>query len=194
MSHLNLIVDMWVLSLVNSLYGQKFTVLVLFICVFLRMPPKAATLTRATRSSGASLGKTLPAMSTPAKRGPKGKKDEVGVVEPEVVFQTPADVARKKVATLKAAVDAADAQRAKDLAALDAAAQDLEDCVVNETKPKDSEDRKKRAQSRSRSPRRRSYSPRRRSRSPGRRSRSPNRRRSKSPDSRDRWRRDSHDR
>ena len=26
MSHLNLIVDMWVLSLVNSLYGQKFTV------------------------------------------------------------------------------------------------------------------------------------------------------------------------
>ncbi len=146
---------------------DKIYNLVLFICVFLRMPPKAATLTRATRSGGASLEKTLPAMSTPAKRGPKGKK-EVVVAEPEVVIQTPSDVARKKVAALKAAVDAADAQRAKDVAALDAAAQDLEDCVVKETKPMESEDRKRHARSRSRSPRRRSYSPRRRSFSPGR--------------------------
>ncbi len=73
MSHLNLIVDMWVPSLVNSLFGKNLQSGVIYLC-FLGMPPKA-TPTRATRSSGTSLGKILPVMSLPAKRGPKGKRN-----------------------------------------------------------------------------------------------------------------------
>ena len=135
----------------------------------------------------------------PPKKAPKvaKKKNPVIVVEKaeEVRELSPvlsqSDLARKKLAALKAAGETAEAKRleeqGRDKAAFEAAAAELEACVLKETKPKPKvpDGRRKRTPSRSRSPsseHRRSRSPRRRSRSPRRRSRSPNRRRSRSPD------------
>ena len=153
--------------------------------------------------------KATPALQSLKTVLPLKKVSKVGsrkkpVVEDLIVLEKPAspvlaspllsqsDLARQKVATVKAAGEAARAKRlqdqADDLAALESAAKELEDFVMKETAPTDKEITSKNSRSRSRSherrhsPKRRSHSPRRRSRSPGRRSRSPNGRRSKSPD------------
>ena len=135
----------------------------------------------------------------PLKKVMKAKKKKSSVVVGDTRAPSPeplqSDLARKKLATLMAASKAAEAKRVEDQLILEAAARDLEDCVLKETKSKVPEGRKGRSPSRSRSrsserrrsrsPKRRSRSPKRRSRSPKRRSRSPSRRRSKSPDARD---------
>ena len=160
-----------------------------------------------TRSKKNKLAAVLP----PPKKALKAKKKPVVVVE-ETRAVSPvlsqSDLARKKLAALRAAGEVSEAKRLDDVAKLEAAAKDLEDCVLKETeaenikpkgvKSKDRDERKKRSHSRSRSrsperrrsrsPKRRSRSrsPKRKSRSPKRRSRSPIRHRSKSPETRGR--------
>ena len=128
-----------------------------------------------TRSKKNKLAAVLP----PPKKALKAKKKPVVVVE-ETRAVSPvlsqSDLARKKLAVLMAAGEVSEAKRLKEVAAFEAAAKDLEDCVMKETeaiklkgtKLKERDERKKRSHSRSRS----RSSERRRSRSPKRKSRS----------------------
>jgi hypothetical protein len=162
--------------------------------------------TRSKKTLNAKLSAMLPPKkSVKAKKKPAVAEDDVE--ETQAVSQ--ADLARKKLTALMAAGEVSETKRLKDLAILEAAARDLEDCVLKETeskeaersklkgtKAKDLDGRKKHVHSRSRSrsserhrsrsPKRRSRSPKRKSRSPKRRSRSPSRHRSKTPEARGR--------
>ena len=82
------------------------------------------------------------AMVRPLKRTPKTKKKPVvidGVVG-EIQVPSPelsqSDLARKKLAALRAAGEVAEAKRLKDRAALEEAAKELKDCVIMESKAK----------------------------------------------------------
>ncbi len=102
-----------------------------------------------TRSKAA----TLAGVFLPLKKVPKAKVSKVGAkknpaVVPEIIDGTPtpqtpseSDVARMELASLKAAGEAAAAKRLKDQTkgqtALVAAAKKLEDCVLQETAPKE---------------------------------------------------------
>ena len=108
--------------------GKSYSCL-LFILFSFRM---------ATRSKKGSADKLLAVL--PPKKASKTKKKPVVDVEETRALSpvlSQSDLARRKLADLMAAGEVSETKRLKDLAILEAAAKDLEDCVMKETKSKE---------------------------------------------------------
>ena len=99
--------------------------------------------TRSKKTSADKLSTVLPLKKTSkAKKKPVVNEEDVEETRASSPELSQSDLARKKVAALMAAGEVAETKRLKDLAILKAAAKDLEDCVLKETKSKETKETK----------------------------------------------------